>query len=343
VHRIRPIILLGIGAQAQKTVQGYVRLVHQRNGPVPALLPVILQYAPEGSVHSRDEDGVHFLALDDPIFDEQDAWPTWFPPEERNLSPSQRVLTRAWMRAALLQQADDFQEFLLEHVPQLISLESVEALHAMGLGLEGDSQIEIYVVADLCDHVASGMLVDVARLSAHVCQQLGQQAGVTGLLYLPNSTSPAPAEEAVAYAALKELEYYAEGSAASDGAEIVDGLALGRVPFDRGCYLLDDVNEAGYALQDAKQLIRAACEYLYAMTFQDMAAAVLDKSHRRYRTATLRGKARSYESFGVAARYVPRQFLADWVQACLAKQMMASVLHSDTSIDAEVQARAFVE
>jgi hypothetical protein len=247
------------------------------------------------------------------------------------------------MHAALLQRADDLQEFLLERVPQLLSLDTVEALRSKDLALEGDSRIEVYVVADLSDHLASGILVDLARLSPHVCRQLGQQASVTGLLYLPNSTSPAPAEEAIAYAALKELEFYAEGHPYNGGSEIVDGLSQGPPPFDNGCYLLDDVNEAGYTLRDPSQLVHAACEYLYAMTFHNVVTAVRDKSQRRYLTETLHGKARAYESFGVAARYIPRRLLARWTEARLGGQVLGAVLHGGSDVDVAQEARTFVE
>jgi hypothetical protein len=247
------------------------------------------------------------------------------------------------MRAALLQRADDLQEFLLERVPQLLSFDSVEALRAKELGLTGDSQILVYVIADLSDHLASGILIDLARLASHVCRQLGQQASVTGLLYLPNSTSPAPAEEAVAYAALKELEHYATGHSLNGSSAFVDGLSQSSVPFGHGCYLLDDVTETGYTLRDPRQLVLAACEYLYAMTFHNMASVVHHNTKRRYRRGTLRGKARSYESFGMATRYIPRQLLARWTEAHLGSQMLGAVLGGETSIDPEHQARTFVD
>jgi len=266
-----------------------MRLVHQRQGHVPALLPILLQYAPQNPAHAQDQDQIHILSLSAPVFDGPGEWPAWFPPEQKALTEAERTRTRAWMRAALLQSADELQEFMLERVPQLLSFESVEELRAKGLGLQKESEIDVYVLADLSDHLASAILVDLARLTLHVCRQLGQQASVTGLLYLPNSTSPAPAEEAVAYAALKELEYYAEGHPYNGGSEIVERLPQGYTPFDSGCYLLDDANEAGYTLHNPAQLALASCEFLYAMTFHDMASAVRETSRRRYRTASLRG------------------------------------------------------
>ena len=341
--RIRPVVLIGVGAQAQKTVQDFVRLVRQRQGYVPALLPVIVQYAPHSPAHAQDRDQIHVLSLSDPVFEGSDPWPTWFPPEQKGLTDMERARTRAWMHAALLQRADDLQEFLLERVPQLLSFDTVEALRSKDLALERDSRIEIYVIADLSDHLASGILIDLAHLTAHVCRQLGRQAGVTGLLFLPNSTSPAPAEEAVAYAALKELEHYTRGHPYNGGIEIAKELSQSHVPFDNGCYLLDDVNEAGYTLRDPGQLLAAACEYLYAMIFQNLATAVRDQSQRRYRTATLRGKARSYESFGVASRYIPRRLLARWTEARLGGRVLESVLHGESGVDAAQKASNFVE
>jgi hypothetical protein len=132
----------------------------------------------------------------------------WLPFELVELTSVQRERTRAWMRAALFQRADDLQEFLLESIPGLSSFAAMEEMHAMGLSLVGDGGINVYVIADLGDHVGSAVFVDVAYLTSHVCRQLGLNPMTAGLLYLPSATSPAPIEEAAAYAALKELEYY---------------------------------------------------------------------------------------------------------------------------------------
>jgi hypothetical protein len=245
------------------------------------------------------------------------------------------------MRAALHQRTDDIQEYLLERVPQLLSFETVEALRAQDLGLVGDSEMRVYVIADLSDRLGSSTLIDLAHITAQVCRQLGQQVSVSGLLYLPNTTSPAPAEEAIAYAALKELEYYA--SHLYNGAGPMDPSTRGHVPFNNGCYLLDDVNEAGYTLRDPGQLVMAASEHLYAMTFQNMADVVREKSKRRYLTATLRGKARSYESFGVAVRYIPRQLLAEWAAARLGADVIRQLLDEESGADASHRVAAFIQ
>jgi hypothetical protein len=317
--------------------------MHDRQGEVVAMLPVFLDFAP-GDTSFRHETGhIQQLALSPPSFRQESEWPTWLPRELDELTPAQRERTRAWIRAAFLQQADDLQEFFLASIPRLSSFQAVEEMHASGLSLVGDSEINIYVVADLNDHVGSSIFVDIAHLLSHICQQLGLRPLTTGLLYLPSATSPAPVEEAIAYAALKELEYYFYHHA-YDSEIASDGVLTDRfTPFNNGCYLLDSLNELGYTLQDTSQQISAVSEWLYAMTFLGTGTAIRKHRNRRYLSATLRGKARAYESFGIAVHYVPRQMLVDWATARLSSQVLRGILNTEPEADPEERLGSLVQ
>jgi hypothetical protein len=163
------------------------------------------------------------------------------------------------------------------------------------------------------------------------------------LLYLPNATSPAPMEEAIAYAALKELEHRTGESAAASESPSPNQDMCSSVPLNNGCYLLDTVNEAGHTLQDEDQLVAIVCEQLYAMTFLDLETSVREHRNRRYQRATLRGKGRVYESFGLAIRYVPRKQLAQWASARLGGGIVKAVLDDPVQVNVEQRARAFIE
>jgi hypothetical protein len=340
---IRPVVIVGIGPQSQKTVQQYIRLVSERRGEVPALLPAVIHYSSREMSLKQERDGIQQIALSCPVFDAESDWPLWLPPELRSLSPAQRDGTRAWMRAALLQRADDLQELWLEQIPRLLSFVTLERLAEQGLQLAGNSEIDIHVLADLGDPLGSGILADLICLIVSVCRQVGLSPLVSALLYLPSATSPAPIEEAIAYAALKELEYYAGGHSYA-GAFVPQELGSGGpVLLNNGCYLLDTVNEAGYTLQDEEQLIATACEQLYAMTFLNLESAVREHREQRYQRATLRGKARVYESFGMAIRYVPRRTLSAWAVARLGGDLVRSVVDERVEVDGEQRTRAFIE
>ena len=340
---IRPVVLVGIGPQAQKTVQQYVRLVEERQGSVPALLPMIVTYSPRETIFRHERNDIQHISLSCPLFDRESDWPPWLPLELSQLSLAQREGTRAWMRAALLQRIDDLQEFWLERIPRLLSFASVERLAEQGLKLAGDSEVDVHIVADLSDPLGSGILVDVASLISSVCRQIGLSPLVSGLLYLPNATSPAPMEEAVAYAALKEIEYYSGGNSPAGESAPLDSGAGGPNPLNNGCYLLDTVNEAGHTLQDEEQLIATVCEHLYAMTFLNLESAVREHRNQRYQRATLRGKARVYESFGLAIRYVPQRTLSDWAASRIGGDIVRSALAEQTEVDVEQRVRSFVE
>jgi hypothetical protein len=344
---IRPVVIVGIGPQSQKTVQQYVRLVSERQGEVAALLPAIIHYSSHEMPFKQEREGTQQITLSCPVFEGESDWPIWLPPEVRSLSLAQRDGTRAWMRAALLQRADDLQELWLEQIPRLLSFVTIERLAEQGFQLKGDSQIDVHVVADLGDPLGSGILADLISLVASVCRQIGLSPLVSALLYLPSATSPAPTEEAIAYAALKELEYYARdpsnASAFAPPSSSPESGPYGPVPLNNGCYLLDTVNEAGYTLQDEGQLVATACEHLYAMTFLNLEGVVREHREKRYQRATLRGKARIYESFGMAIRYVPRRTLSAWAAARLGSDLVQSVAGERTEVDVEQRARAFIE
>ena len=109
-----------MGPQAQKTVQQYVRLVEQRWGNVPALLPAIVTYSSRETSFRHERNDIQQITLSRPVFDTESDWPAWLPPELGQLSSAQREGARAWMRAALLQRIDDLQEFWLERIPRLL-------------------------------------------------------------------------------------------------------------------------------------------------------------------------------------------------------------------------------
>lgn len=329
MREIRPSILIGIGPQAQQTVQQYVDHVRTRQGKVPAILPIVLDYSSEESPFRHRSDGIQYLTFSSPVFEEEGEWPTWLPRELAGLSPTQRARTRAWMRAALSQQADELQEFLLESIPHLSSFAAVEELSAMGLSLVGDGGIDVCVIADLGDQAGSGTFIDVVYLTTYVCRQLGLVPATQGILYLPSATSPAPVEEAIAYAALGELEHCFR-THQYDGQLAPDWVPTGEfVPFDDGCYLLDSVNELGYTLQDASQQTLIASEWLYALTFAGMGPAIRQKRARRYLRSTLLGRSRAYESFGVSIYYVPQDVLIRWMTIQLGVHVLDRILSAE--------------
>ncbi|MBN1580437.1 MAG: hypothetical protein JXA89_07020 [Anaerolineae bacterium] len=338
MQKIQPSILIAIGHRAQRTLQDYVRRLPSR---IPSILPVVVTLASQESV-LEDTGAIHRIILAAPEF-EEDEWPAWLPTELYDMPASQRVHTRAWMRAALLQQADDVQEFFVSRIPRLSSLDTIEQMSASGISLAGDSVFDIYVIADLNEHLASSVFLDIADLVNHVCQQLGLTARTTGLFYLPDATSPAPAEEAVTYAALKELEHHINNH--KYDATSISAL-MPPYPFrafDAGCYLLDTVNELGYVLQDESWQIQAASQWLYAMTFSSMASSLYKKQNQRYGSAKLQGKSRIYSSFGIAVRYIPKKALEDWLVTKLSHSIVTYLVDTQSSADVQKRVNAFVE
>lgn len=345
---MRPAIVVGIGPRAEQTVLRYVQSVQDRHGGIEPVLAVVVNWTASGSSLRSEDHRVQRVSLSAPVFGQEADWPTWLPRELNNMPDAQRERTRAWMRAAWLQQADPLQEFFLESIPRLSSFAVIEYLGAQGLELVGSPEAEVYVVADVNDCLGSGIALDVAFLVAHVCRQLGLTPLTCGLLYLPSATSPAPVEEAMAYAALKELEYYSQGHPytadyADRPVELDPAVLRQPGPFNNGCYLLDTVNQVGHTLEDETQLAHIVSEWLYAVTFLGMGIEVESRRERRYGTATLRSKSRAYESLGLALRYIPAAALTDWCAARLVGSVAEGVLNGQLDADPRKRALAFVE
>lgn len=323
---LHPSIVIGIGPRAQRAVRRYVALLQQRYGPLPAVLPIAVDYAQEGGPLQREDGGLHRLVVPAPVLSEEERWPHWLPLELLEMTATERDHTRAWMHMALLQHADQLQELLFERIPRLTSFAAIDELADAGLSLSGEGQIGIYVIADLGDHLGSSVFVDLVYMAYAVCQQLGMRPTTSGVLLLPDATSPAPVEEALAYAALKELERAFRRRAYGDASTPDWAAASALAPFEDGCYLIDVVNELGYTLAEAEQQTATLAHWLHAMTVLGIQDAVLAAHRRRYLKATLRGRARPYESFGLALRYIPHDLVAAWAGAQLREAVARPLL-----------------
>ncbi len=323
---VHPSIVIGVGPQAHQAVQSYVELLGRRYGLLPAVLPVLVDYARERAPLQDEGGGIQHLVLSAPLFDADEPWPDLLPLELADMAPAERERTRAWMRAALLQQADALQELLFERIPPLTSFTAIEELGAAGLSLSGDGRAGVYVIADLGDHLGSSIFVDLAYMTYAVCHQLGLQPAASGVLLLPNATLPAPAEEALAYAALKELERAFRRQAYADPLAPEWARTGALAPFEDGCYLVDNVNELGYTLDDPDQQAATLAQWLHGMTVLGMQDAIQAARRRRYLKATLRGRARAYDSFGLALRYIPQDAALDWESADLRRMTIGPML-----------------
>jgi hypothetical protein len=68
-----------------------------------------------------------------------------------------------------------------------------------------------------------------------------------------------------------------------------------------------------------------------------------ERRKRRYRTGTLRGKSRVFQSFGLSVRHVPRQVLLQWSAARLGHDVLQGIIDAKPDDDVSRRSRAFVE
>jgi|GEM_PF-3818447 len=347
MSELQPGILIGIGHRARRAVQQFVCRLAEYGLEHTCMLPLVIDWAQAADSSQPIPEGLFRFVLAPPSFDGK-AWPGWLPTELLRLDPAQRDHTRAWIKAAFHQQADEIGSFLVERIPHLSALDTVARLGERGHTLAAGNEIAIYVLADLADLTGNSVFIESACLADQVCRQLGLRPHTGGLLFLPGAPSSVPADESTAYAALKELEY---ANTAGKWGEKLATTALPGVhrvseaiePFDAGCYLLDMVNEAGYTLQKETQQIDIAAEWLYAMTIGGVARPLQARLSPRYRTARLGGKSRCYAGLGLTVRYVPTQTLGDWAATRLSADLLACILDTQPQTEIEKHAGALIE
>ncbi len=316
---LQPTFFLGIGHTGYQVLRHLKRHILSSHGALPVLRWLVLDVQHDGAAFSPS--GSDDLEAEEMF---------WIPWHEPNASCLSRVESQQAFRA----HAEELVDLIRQAVPTLTSYEAVAAVEAAGLKVADSPQVAIYVLADLGDPVGGGLAEEVAYLVSQVCRQQGREPRCAGVFFLPDAAQAGPVTEANAYTALKELDaHLADPSLRRNGLphslpSVFPFDQEARSLFDRGCYLLDTVNEQAYTVS-SQVLVEQAARWLYGMSVMGLYHMVDDIFDHRFARRTIRRKVRVYGSFGLAGYTLPIEAFRDWCAARLGQAIVRQGLLGD--------------
>lgn len=193
----------------------------------------------------------------------------------------------------------------------------VNAQHGVGA-----TSIKIYIVCSLAGGTGSAMLIDVAYCARMLALRCQPTAFVTGVLVLDDAftdraqtTNTASEYSANAFAALRELNYFAQTRRFRehyDDLTDTEELADGYPPLDMS-YLVGLSNARGQALDSFESLTDMISAYMMAeiaSPLENHTNNVLDNVHANDRA--IAGQPAAYSSFAVSSLVYPLEGVASW-------------------------------
>lgn len=199
-----------------------------------------------------------------------------------------------------------------------------------GQSTNWSQEVAFYVVAALDDPLGGGVFLDLAYLARYLAsQRLNAPAGVTGLLFLPDTLNLGDPQPAMArtYAALRELDAWM-GPHNGYTAQWNEGLRVqGWGPvFDQGCYLMGALNSEGLGLEGPPERIELAAEALLQLAVTPLAADCESSLTPLQSTGE---RPHNYAALGLAAWVYPCQALVEGLARRLAGEILTAWLSGD--------------
>jgi len=363
---VRQGIVIGLGRVGGRVLASLdQRLVARHNG-----IPTIRLLALDAGQGGRDRSGGtgEIQALDLSFDPERLPDPTrsaisrWLPDGESVLAQPEQELqqTRLGGRIALFQHANRVHVAIREATNVVLSVATRSDLEPRSLRVKDESALDVYVIAALDEPFASGTFIDLAYLVAHTLEfELAVKVfpQITGVLFLPAfRTSEGVAgqaeeeilarreaeqvNEADAYAALKELDYYMDKRRYQ--AAYTAGLTFSHAgpPFTQSCYLIDTMNEQNKGMPSLEQTVEMVAEWMYNMLasplkdgFQGAGIPAGDVRSR--------GKVAAYSGLGLAAYFLPIKEVIDLSANRMAHEMVRDYFLSQPPEEKEIPAASF--
>ncbi len=314
---LEPTLFIGIGCRGRQVLHDLKGQILSAHGALPALRWLALDVAgteAPASPPPPTEDDPAALSAEETFYIPWDA-------------PQQPGPSRAESQQAFRAASDALDDRLRQTLPTLTSYEAIAATRAAGFEVADTLQMAVYIVADLGDPVGGALADPLAHLIARLCRQQGRQPRCAGVFFLPDATQADPVAEANAYAALKELDAHLtdpdlrrNGHTASQPLPLSIGPETAAI-FDRGCYLLDTLNERAYTVP-LQMLVEQAARWLYGMSVLALYRIIDDTFDLRLAQRSIRRKIRAYGSFGLAGHSLYSGAFRDWYAARLGQTVV---------------------
>ena len=314
---LQPALFIGIGHRGRQVLQNLKRQILSSHGALPVLRWLALDIQYGGTTALTPPSASNDL---DTLSAQEVFWIPW-------QNPGTPCISRAESQHAFRARLDEFADLVRQALPALTSYEAIAAVEAAGFQVADSIQVALYVVADLGDPVGGSLAGKVAHLVSQICRQQGREPRCAGVFFLPDATQADPVAEANAYTALKELDaHLADPSLRRNG--LPDSLSSTfpfdhetHPVFDRGCYLLDTINEQAYTVP-LQVLVEQAAQWLYSMSVLALHQVVDDTFDKRFARRSIRRKIRAYGSFGLASHTLPTGDFRDWCAARLGQAII---------------------
>ena len=203
--------------------------------------------------------------------------------------------------------------------------DEIQKAHEAGIEIARNRMV--YLVLSSANCVASGMIIEFARLirwlfATRFPQELYELHAV---VLLPNLfEQPAQAHFAAAYALLKKLDH-----------NLLSGLTITPVrkmpPFD-GCWLIDGINARGEKIGTLAEQLDS-----YTDAFTGFLTAEPEMSGALVGTRTSRGKVPAYSAFGHGEIYFPVEVAMKRLSSALSRDIIHHAFLNDDAEQTDVQ------
>ena len=208
-----------------------------------------------------------------------------------------------------------------EAVSKVISARAGKAMADMGLEPRSGTDIEVLIVGDLGDPFSSSMIVDLPYVAQYEIdgklanEKINRQ--YTGVWFLPESTDAIGEVEdvekrrelehkrqAVAYAALKELDYFMSRARYERVFRVGDLKVTKNVPPYNYTYIVDSVNESNQGIPVLSQMAELVSEWMFLALTTAMGDDVRKQGNH---TGDVRsyGKLAMYSGLGLSEYLLP--------------------------------------
>jgi hypothetical protein len=316
VTTLQPALFIGLGHRGRQVLHQLKRQIRSLHNTLPILHWLTIDLRQNDATATKSLPTGHGSEAMDT---DETFWICW---PGSDLPPSRPQSYQAFQG-----QAQEFAAFIRQTLPTMTCYEAITAVEASGFQVADSLELALYIVADLGDPVGSSLAVEVAYQVSEICRQQGREPRCAGVFFLPDASQADAIAEANTYAGLKELDAHLvdpslwqrqRSSTSSTGMPFSHETSP---VFDRGCYLLDTVNEHAYTVP-THVLIEQAAQWLYCMSVLALHKLVDDAFDQRFIRRTVRRKVRAYGSFGLAGYTLPTGDFKDWCAARLGQAMI---------------------
>ena len=338
--KIQQTIIIGLGSSGKITLEHLKRRMDQAYGELPGIKLLALDVPSQAGIELEASETETVLSPTELIY---------LPVNDLNSSPKLAAASNPWLSSSVLEQGPGWQDtraayrvafgihaagivnFLEYHLHQLDTVDSHDAMANKGFEIISEHEASLIILAGLEDPTGSALLVDMAYLVEYLIRRKGLQFSSTAILTMPSLVPAKAADEARAYAALKELDSYLNGRKYQETFANLT-IEFDLPPFNKGCYLIDSRNEKNVALRSQDEVHTLVAEWLFRTIFTSLKTRI-DGFVSDRNPLLSSGHLAAYSSLGYAAYVLPIDLLVDWCASSLGSELITGhILKSESFV-----------